>query len=86
MSITFDSKTEALEYAEQRTYYGATKTKVKKVGSKYIVEEVPCIHKFERVRTSGNPYEGGSIHSKCSKCGMMKNASEDGVYYYNSQI
>lgn len=39
-------------------------------------------HNFEHIGTSGNPYEGGSVYSKCSKCGVVRGWSEDGPEYH----
>jgi hypothetical protein len=39
-------------------------------------------HTFEHIGTSGNPYEGGTVYSKCSKCGVVKGHSEDGPEYH----
>jgi hypothetical protein len=42
-----------------------------------------CGHNsFKHIGTSGNPYEGGTIYKKCSICGIVQGASEDGYEYY----
>jgi hypothetical protein len=42
-----------------------------------------CGHRsFKHIGTSGNPYEGGVVYSRCAVCGIVKGSSEDGTEYF----
>lgn len=81
MSLTFNHKWEALEEQDRLESRGSV-VSIEKKNGKYIVTESKCNHSWDKLGTSGNPYEGGSVYFKCSKCGMVKSNSEDGVSYH----